>query len=187
MARAAPTVTERFEIGAFTYTSPDLKLRTWRPEERITIGKYCSIADRVIICAGGQHRTDLASTYPFDTAFLGRKDNDRVYRTTRETRIGHDVWIGSGALITGGVRIGDGAVIAAQAVVFSDVPAYAIVAGNPAQLLRYRFSSPAIERLQRIAWWDWSPETVRANLDWFQRPIHEFLDRFDPLPETPRP
>jgi acetyltransferase-like isoleucine patch superfamily enzyme len=169
------------EIGHRTYYSPeDVRFLTWVPGEKIIIGKYCSIAAGVTICAGGGHRTDTVSTYPFDNFFLGRENPTRTYKTTRDTVIGNDVWIGHGAHIGGGVRVGHGAVIASWAVVFSDVPDYAVVAGNPAQLVRYRFSRPVVRRLLRIAWWDWPEDTVRENVEWFYRPIGEFVERFDP-------
>ena len=93
--------------------------------------------------------------------------------------IGHDVWVGDGAVIGGGVHVGDGAVIATRAVVFADVPPYAIVAGNPARVLRYRFSRPAVEALLRIRWWDWPEDEIRRRLEWFFAPVQQFVERFD--------
>jgi virginiamycin A acetyltransferase len=170
--RLVPTWARNAQIGRFTCFMPDLSLRTWLPHERIIIGKYCSIADRVVVCTGGHHRTDLAALFAFDP--------DRTYRGTKNTIIGNDVWIGSGAMLMGGVSIGDGAVIASGSVVVSDVPAFAIVAGNPATLVRYRFSEDTVGRLLRIAWWDWSDAKVWGNLEWFYRPINEFVEHFDP-------
>ena len=166
-----------FEIGPYTYFSPDLELRTYMPGERIVIGSYCSIGDQVLITTGGLHRIEVASSFafrPLDT-----------YRSTRNTIIGSDVWIGTRAMVRGGVSIGHGAVVGAGAVVFSDVPSFAVVAGNPAQIIRYRFSRAAIERLLKIAWWTWPPGHVWRNVDWFYKPINEFLDRFDPQDSKP--
>jgi len=165
-----------FEIGPFTYFATDLELRTYLPGERIFIGSFSSIGDQVLITTGGLHRTDVASTYPFTML--------DTYRSTANTTIGSDVWVGTRAMIRGGVTVGDGAVIGAGAVVFTDVPPYAIAAGNPAEIIRYRFSAPTIERLLRIAWWEWPPAAVWANMGWFYRPIGEFLDRFDPREDT---
>jgi acyl-[acyl carrier protein]--UDP-N-acetylglucosamine O-acyltransferase len=124
---------------------------------------------------------DTASTYPFDNFFLDRQNPTRTYQTTRATTIGNDVWIGYRAHVAGGVRIGHGAVIGSAAVVLSDVPDYAIAVGNPAQIVRYRFSRAIIERLLRISWWEWPEEKVRDNLEWFYRPVLEFVEQFDPL------
>lgn len=173
------------EVGKYTYYGRDMSLGVWTPGERIIIGKYCSIADEVVILTGGEHRTDLASTYPLDMAAAWMGGNSewlystRTYQTTRNTTIGNDVWIGLGAMILGGVSLGSGAVVASGSVVFSDVPPYAIVAGNPAKVLRHRFSNKTVERLLRIAWWDWPDEKVLANVEWFYRPITEFVEHFD--------
>jgi len=160
-----------WEIGSYSYFHADLLLRAYAEGERITIGRYCSIADRVKILTGGMRRTDRASLYIVD---------EGQYTTTSDTRIGNDVWIGMGAVILGGANVGDGAVIASGAVVFHDVPPFAIAAGNPARAIRYRFSKPVIERLQRIAWWNWPMSRVVDNQLWFGRPVHEFIDHFDP-------
>jgi acetyltransferase-like isoleucine patch superfamily enzyme len=174
------------EIGEFTYADwKTLRLRTWLPNEKIIIGKYCSIADGVTIFTGGQHRTDLASTYPIDILLVRMKDRDKGYQTTANTVVGNDVWIGSGVTILGGVSVGDGAVLASRAVVFADVPPYAIVAGNPAQVVRFRFSRKAVERLLKIAWWHWPADKVKANVEWFYRPIAEFIAQFDPVEGGP--
>jgi acetyltransferase-like isoleucine patch superfamily enzyme len=106
----------------------------------------------------------------------------RTYQSTRNTTIGNDVWIGYRSMILGGAHVGDGAVIAAGSVVFTDVPPYAIVAGNPAEIVRYRFSKAIVERLLRITWWNWSEEKIRENIEWFYRPIIEFVEQFDPPP-----
>jgi acetyltransferase-like isoleucine patch superfamily enzyme len=168
--------TPALSLGRQTYYSPDLVLKTWLPGERIVIGRYCSIGERVIICTGGLRWTDRAALYPFDVT--------RWYQTTRTTTIGNDVWIGYGAMILNGATIGDGAIVAAGSVVFTDAPPFAVVAGNPARIVRYRFSKGVAERLKRIAWWNWTEREVSANAAWFERPIAEFLDRFDPLEST---
>ena len=161
-----------YEVGAYSYFHSDLDLRTYSLHERIVIGKFCSIGDRVVISAGGMRRTDLPALYPFDV--------ERTYQATGNTTIGNDVLIGSGATIVGGTAVGDGAIIASGAVVLSDVPAFAVVAGNPATVIRYRFSRAVVKRLVRIAWWHWPIEKIFANVDWFYRPIHDFLEQFDP-------
>lgn len=166
------------KIGRHTYHAPNLSLRTWRPEELITIGSFCSIAQDVVIQCGGRHRSDFASTFPFEQIMLQATDRDRIYKTTRPTVIGNDVWICDRATITGGVRIGHGAIIGAGAVVFGKVPPYAVVAGNPAQIVSYRFGQDTIKRLLDLSWWDWSDETITQNVEWFYRPAQEFLEHF---------
>ena len=82
-----------------------------------------------------------------------------------DTEIGNDVWIGYEALVMPGVKIGNGAVIASKSVVTADVPAYSVVGGNPAKVIKYRFEESIIEALQSVAWWNWSAEKITANLE----------------------
>ncbi len=154
-------------IGAFSY------FVTGRVQDA-EIGRYCSIAREVMI-GPGAHPLDWLSTHPFqfrnDFRFrVGNSftDSDKYKNhkvvpqikqstRTKQTIIGHDVWIGNGALILPGTTIGTGAVIASRAVVTKDVPSYAIVGGNPARIIRYRFNQETIERLLRIEWWSYAP------------------------------
>jgi virginiamycin A acetyltransferase len=168
------------EIGAHSYYMPEqTKFFAIIPGEKIVIGRYCSIAPEVCFMVGGNHATDAISTYPFDYFLFDKENPTRVYRTTRNTEIGNDVWIGCGAHIGSGVRVGHGAVIASRAVVFTDIPPYAIAVGNPARVTKYRFPEEVIEGLLRIAWWDWPDEVVRERVDWFYRPPQEFVQQFD--------
>ena len=167
------------EIGVGTYYDPTMRFVTWIPQEKIIIGKFCSVAADVIICTGGNHRPELPSVWPFENLMLQKPNPTRTYKTTRDTTIGNDVWIGHGAFISGGSQIGSGAVIGARAVVFEDIPPYAVVVGNPAKIVRYRFSQKTIERMLRIAWWDWPLETIQARIEWFYKPIGEFVAGFD--------
>lgn len=155
------------KVGRHTYGHEQITVRHWGEPARLTIGSFCSIADRVEVFLGGNHRVDWATTYPFpalweqwETArgITGHPD------TNGDVVIGNDVWIGSKATIMSGVTIGDGAVIAACRCVTQDVAPYAIVGGNPARLLRRRFAAPVVEQLLRIRWWDWSDELVEANI-----------------------
>lgn len=143
-----------FEVGEYSYGRPKIRF----PETgcRLTIGRYCSIADRVEIFLGGNHRGEWATTYPFDNLpglWPARDAGERSHVSRGDVTIGNDVWIGSGATILSGVTIGDGAIVGAQAVVARDVPPYAVVAGNPAQLLRRRFDEATIAALLDAAWW----------------------------------
>jgi len=97
-------------------------------------------------------------------------------------QIGHDVWIGSGVLFAHGVTVGNGAVIAARSIVTRDVPPFAIVAGSPGRIVKYRFSEQVIERIQRIAWWRYAfPQLKDINVD---LPIDAYLDELEALIET---
>jgi serine acetyltransferase len=94
--------------------------------------------------------------------------------------IGHDVWIGHGAIVLPGRTIGTGAVVAAGAIVTKDVPAYCIVAGNPARVVRRRFPDPIAERLHQLAWWDWSHDRLRQALpDFRSLPVEAFLGKYE--------
>jgi virginiamycin A acetyltransferase len=152
----------RYSIGDFTYGTP--KVNTWSPKEKLTIGKFCSIADNVIISLGGEHRTDWATTFPFNALFTEFNHHQGHPKSKGDVTIGNDVWIGYGVHILSGVTIGDGAAIGANAVVTKDVPPYAIVAGNPARILRMRFSPEIISKLLSIKWWDWDFEKIKTNM-----------------------
>ncbi len=141
-------------VGAFTYGIP--KVYIFEPDERVVIGKFCSIADNVCIFGGGEHRADWATTYPFNRIFpefFGIKGHPA---TKGSVIIGNDVWLASGCKILSGVTIGDGAIVAANALVTKDVPAYSIVGGNPAKVIRYRFSDGIIKKFMEIKWWNWN-------------------------------
>ena len=130
---------------------------------RLTIGRYCSIADRVEILLGGDHRLDWVSTYPF-AAMSGlwpRAEAPQDYHASRgDVTIGHDVWLGSGCMILSGLTVGHGPVVAAHAVVTRDVPPYAVVAGNPARIVRRRFDEATAAALVEAAWWECPHEAV---------------------------
>jgi virginiamycin A acetyltransferase len=91
--------------------------------------------------------------------------------------VGHDVWIGVGAMILSGVKIGNGAIVAAGAVVTKDVPPYSIVGGVPAKVIRMRLSDSQIAALEKIQWWSWPPEKVKANLEYFYGDVDAFIQR----------
>jgi acetyltransferase-like isoleucine patch superfamily enzyme len=158
----------RHDIGDHTYGEP--AVLWWGEPARLTIGKFCSIADDVTILLGGEHPADWTSTYPF-YGLAGRwtagRDMPRPSTTKGDVSIGNDVWIGLGATILSGVSIGDGAIVGARAVVTRNVPPYAIVGGNPARLLRMRFAKTVRERLLEIRWWDWPDEVIREHVDLF--------------------
>lgn len=137
-------------------------------EDKLIIGKFCAIATGVkFIMNGANHKISGVSTYPFSLFGNGWEKvmpgkGDLPYKG--DTVIGNDVWIGYEALIMPGVKIGNGAIIGARAVVTGDVPSYAIVGGNPAKVIKMRFNDREIERLLKIKWWDWKIEKVTENL-----------------------
>ena len=110
----------------------------------------------------------------------------RFYKGSAQTIIGHDVWIGVGAYIGAGVSVGHGCVVGAKAVVTKNTPPYSVVVGNPARIVKLRFSPSEIERLLRLEWWNWPDEKVRSSIEWFYRPISDFLDHFEVGCEEPR-
>ncbi|MDO6390559.1 CatB-related O-acetyltransferase [Pontibacter sp. BT731] len=136
--------------------------------DKLCIGKFCAIASGVkFIMNGGNHETSPVSTYPFAIFANGWEQADAgtdKYPYKGDTVVGNDVWIGYEAVIMPGVRIGNGAIVATKAVVTRDVPDYAIVAGNPAQVVKMRFTESEITQLLQIAWWDWSIEKITRNL-----------------------
>lgn len=137
--------------------------------DTLIIGKFCAIAKDVkFIMNGANHQTSGFSTYPFFIFANGWEKvmpqaGDLPYKG--DTCVGNDVWIGYDATIMPGVKIGHGAIIASRSVVTKDVPDYAVVGGNPAQIIKYRFDENTIEKLLEIAWWDWSAEKITRNLE----------------------
>lgn len=147
--------------------------------DRLTIGKFCSIACGVkFIFNSANHTLSSLSTYPFPLFFeewgLAREEVTDSWDNKGDIVIGNDVWIGYEAVIMAGVTIGDGAIIGTRAVVTKDVPPYAIVGGVPARLIRKRFPDETISELLKIRWWDWSKERIAENIDAIKRGcIHE--------------
>ena len=152
-------------VGRHSYGFPNVY--AWNTETKLIIGQFCSIAEGVTFLLGGEHRMDWVTTYPFSAMgntwagaelFLGHP------ASKGDIVIGNDVWIGHGALILSGVRIGDGAVIGAGSVVNKNVEDYAIVAGNPAKFIRYRFDEGRRQELKELSWWDWSDAKISKHI-----------------------
>ena len=132
--------------------------------DKLIIGKFCAIARGVeFVMNGANHMLDCLSTYPFEIIDefkgLARPFANRGNRG--DTVIGNDVWIGQNATILPGVHIGDGAIVGANAVVSKDVPAYAVVVGNPAVVKKYRFDEETIKLLLELKWWDKPVEEIK--------------------------
>jgi virginiamycin A acetyltransferase len=166
------------EIGDFTYYDDPDGVENFEKNvlyhfpfigDRLIIGKFCAIARGVkFIMNGANHQMNGISTFPFFIFGNGwevaRPAADELpYKG--DTIIGNDVWIGYDALIMPGVTIGDGAIIAARSVVAADVPAYTIVGGNPAQIVRRRFDADSVRRLQSVAWWDRPATWITKHLN----------------------
>ena len=157
-------VMEPCHVLCYDCRKPDGTLPTVR------VGKYCSIA---VTCTFllGHHRYDLVSTTPCYTRHLSDHGKGNLSGYSRgDINIGNDVWIGANCTLMDNIRIGNGAVVAAASVVVKDVPAYAIVGGNPARVIKYRFTPEQIEGLERTKWWDLPDAPVHTDdIDGFIR------------------
>lgn len=136
----------------------------------IQIGNFCSIARGTAI-QEYNHDAGATTTYFIKYRLFGASYGSDVV-SRGPIRIGHDVWIGTGATILTGVQIGNGAIVAANAVVTQDVPPYAIVGGTPAKVIRFRFEPEVIDWLQNLAWWNWPVEKIKKNAGLFDGPLH---------------
>lgn len=135
--------------------------------DQLIIGKFCMIAsDVTFIMNGANHVSDAVSAYPFAAFGQGWEHamDGKTYPHKGDTVIGNDVWLGYKSVIMSGVNIGDGAIVAAYSVVTKDVPPYAIVGGNPARIIRKRFTEEQIKQLLALKWWDWEIEKITANV-----------------------
>jgi acetyltransferase-like isoleucine patch superfamily enzyme len=147
-------------FGKYTYGKPNI---LWGNDNaKLVVGNFCSIAG-VTIYLGGNHRTDWVTTYPFGHIHrdMFNSFNGAGHPSTKgDVIIGNDVWIGDNVIIMSGVKIGDGAVIANNSHVVKDVEPYSLVGGNPAKLIKYRFTQQQIEKLLEIKWWYWDDEKI---------------------------
>lgn len=152
---------EKVSVGKKTYGPLDIKSYN-STTEQITIGSYCSIAQDVRFLLGGEHEYNTLSTFPFQEHVCGITENTI---TKGPIIIKDDVWIGERSLILSGITIGQGAVIGAGSIVTKDVPPYAIVAGNPARIIKYRFSQDIIDKLLNIDFSLMTEENIKNNLN----------------------
>lgn len=165
------------EMGKHSYCGYDCTLVECR------VGSFCSIADNVSIGLAS-HPIDWVSMSP---AFIGervekegkdsikKKYAEHFYEAIEETIIGNDVWIGKGAFVKAGVRIGNGAVVGMGSVVTRNVPDYAIVGGIPAKIIRMRFDKDVIKKLQEVEWWNWEDSEIRKYARYFNH-VEKFLE-----------
>jgi virginiamycin A acetyltransferase len=145
-----------------------------KPDVNLQIGSFCSIGYQIQSILNMVH--DYKGVTTFNSPLLGYNELKTKVDRKYEIIIGNDVWIGNGSILLPGVKIGNGAVIAAGSVVTKDVPDYAIVGGNPANIIKYRFTNEVINKLQKIKWWEWDPNKITEYKNSFSLPIEEFVD-----------
>jgi len=163
-------LSNRIGIGKYTYISNNVYINN------CLIGKFCSIASN---CAIGldDHNYKVVSNHYFLYKAKYKFIKNDLKHSDNITNIGNDVWIGFGAFIKAGVKIGDGSIIGANAVVTKDIPPYAIVGGVPAKIIKYRFPKDIIAKLKRIAWWDWDEKTIKNRINDFYN-INDFIKKY---------
>lgn len=165
---------EIVSVGKGTYGSITVQSLYVTPDEKLTIGNYVSIAPEVTFMLGVNHQMNTVTTYPFYSKLIQRSPIDAISKGP--IVIDDEVWIGTGAMIFSGVTIGKGAVIAAGSVVTKNVAPYAIVGGNPAKLIRYRFDEEIIKILNPIRLADFPPEWIKSNIEMIYKKIETVED-----------
>jgi acetyltransferase-like isoleucine patch superfamily enzyme len=163
-------------FGKYTYGTPNI---LWQNNDaELIVGNFCSIAANVNIYLGGNHRTNWVTTYPFGHIHQDVFNNFNGYghpSTKGNVIIGNDVWIGSNVTIMSGITIGDGAIIANNSHIVKNVDPYSLVGGNPAKLIKYRFTEEQIKKLLEIKWWYWDDEKINNFTPLLCNNIDEFI------------
>ena len=171
-------------IGKHTYGHNNIQVVKWF-KGNASAGSFCSIGANVKIFLDGNHRTDFVTTFPFGHTSKDTFKTDIVENPVSkgDVVIGNDVWIATNVTIMSGVKIGDGAVIANNSHVVKDVEPYSIVGGNPAKLIRYRFTRDQIDNLLKIKWWEWPDEKINRYIPLL---LNDNIDNFisEALKET---
>lgn len=165
-------------IGDYSYVGPNCRII------HCNIGKFCSIAGDSAIGMGTHSLNHISTASIFTAPVNGTRikwTDKPSFEEFKEIHIGNDVWIGMRVMVMGGVNIGNGAVVAAGAVVTKDVPPYAIVGGVPARVIKYRFPEDVIQKLETSKWWSLDDETLKQNIHLFQKPLEG--DNLDTLVE----
>ena len=151
-------------VGEYTYGNPTIK---WSNTAYYQCGKFCSIGTNVqIYLGGGTHNTSYVTTYPFGhiNKHVFNSYNGYDIVTKGNVIIENDVWLADNVTIMSGVTIGNGAVVANNSHVVKNVEPYTMVGGNPAKLIRHRFTKEQIEQLLLIKWWDWDDDKINKNI-----------------------
>ena len=179
------------KIGRKSYDNGAYVWR-WNMNTELNIGNFCSIANDVhFICDSGYHGESDITSFPLFHEVLDKEDEVIINATTFKVKdivnqlptqkqniiIGNDVWIGARATILPGVSIGNGVTILAGAIVSADVSDYAIVGGIPAKVIRFKHETNIIQKLNKIAWWDWSNKKLKENINDFYLPTEEFIKK----------
>ncbi|MDR6954121.1 acetyltransferase-like isoleucine patch superfamily enzyme [Ancylobacter sp. 3268] len=144
----------------------------WGAGNKVSIGNYCSIASGTTFILGGEHPKASLSTNTI------LHQIEKTPRCKGDITIGHDVWLGTNAILLSGVDIGTGAIVGAGTVVSKNIEPYSVVVGNPMRIIRYRFSPPTISRLLHSSWWDMDPDALNEVLR-RSSSVDEFLDLFE--------
>ncbi len=168
----------RARAGRRTYAYPTVAF--YDLESNFVVGSFSSIAEDVLVLLGGSHRPDWVTTAPLRIHFdLPGAGYDGHPVRAGDTVLGNDVWIARGATLLPGVKVGDGAVVGAGAVVARDVPPYAVVAGNPGSITRYRFDEDVRAALLDIRWWDWPDDVILTRVDELcSGDLRAFVDKY---------
>ena len=161
------------KLGSHSYMNDRAEVHSFRAPQTVVIGRYCSVGECTFV-VDGDHNTAFASTFPFNELGFSRGAPDNT-RPKAAPVVQNDVWICDRAVVYGGVTIAHGAVVAGCAVVTKDVPAYAVVAGNPARVVKYRFAPDVVARMLEVAWWELPSEFVCAELAPVMDDVTEFL------------
>ncbi len=155
----------------------DVSQLTFLPPANLIVGHFTSVAKEVEFNINENHDFASVTNFPMYRLEIGKdafpnflREDPMVLPQKRQIILGSDVWIGWGVTVLSGVRVGNGAIIAARAVVTKDVPPYAIVGGNPARVIKYRFAPEICQKLDAIQWWEWPEEKIREAAPLFQRP-----------------
>lgn len=177
---------ENVEMGAYSYCGPFCFFQNAR------IGKFSNIAASVRI-GPTRHPIERPTLHHFTyrRKMYGFDDRDDeeffAWRARQLAYVGHDTWIGHGAIIMPNVAVGDGSIVGAGAVVTHDVPRYSVVAGVPARVVRQRFTADIVAAMERIRWWDWTHDEIGERLEAFCGSTEEFVTAFDPGPDAELP
>lgn len=164
---------DSFEFGDYFWSGNDVQITG--QNARFETGKFCAVAARVTVLLGqGNHRLQSLTPYPLrhlPSLASGEWTHHFDFETESKTycRLGHDVWIGTGSILLPNITLGTGSVVSAGSVVTKDVPPYAIVGGNPAQIISFRFKPSLIQELLALQWWDWPEEKILRNTGLFTK------------------